>query len=440
MSIELYLDSARLGLMPPRAQRAHHDFVRLAAKEGASATVVDLLRGGFDCWPREFRRRYPDLGDWRGIGPLMQSVRALAGAPPAAEVFLATHSAPLMGLAARLLCRSCRVIVHTDLEWPPYIEILRAEARRQGRRLVLVPVRDLLPGNREWGDEIISYIVATYRQSGADGLFLTEVTHDGIRLPLARVVNALGLSGSSRFIVVDAAQALGHTPLDLESGPGDLYLAGCHKWIGSGLPLSLAIAPRGRTREQVREVADRLIAARHLDDPLLRLMKSLSAGILDGHGETVNLAPLISASAAISYHLGRADSAARRFEQRVVNASTLSVVASEWGWEPLLSPREYRSGILILRAKIEEARSEDADRLRGRFRRRGVSLSAYPNGILRASLPDRGWTDDGLGAICSAFLGVHEDLTRKGPRLCDGGNGVRVLAMQHTPRTLERRG
>ena len=32
--------------MPLRARRAHHDFVRLAAREGASAAVVDLLQGG----------------------------------------------------------------------------------------------------------------------------------------------------------------------------------------------------------------------------------------------------------------------------------------------------------------------------------------------------------------------------------------------------------
>ncbi len=128
MPTELYLDSARLGLMPPRARRAQHDFVRLVGREGASAAVTGLLRGGFDSWPRELRSRYPDLGDWRGIGPLLQAIRVLTGAPQAAEVFLSSHSAPLMWFAADLLCRTCRVILHTDLEWPPYLEILRAEA------------------------------------------------------------------------------------------------------------------------------------------------------------------------------------------------------------------------------------------------------------------------------------------------------------------------
>src|SRR4051794_14264293 len=148
MPTELYLDTARLGLMPPRARRAHHDFVRLVGREGASVAVSDLLREGFDSWPRDLRCRYPDLSDWRGVGPFLQALRDLMGAPHTAEVFLASHSAPLMELAARLLCRSCRVILHTDLEWPPYLEILRAETRRLGRSLVRIPVRELLIGDR----------------------------------------------------------------------------------------------------------------------------------------------------------------------------------------------------------------------------------------------------------------------------------------------------
>jgi hypothetical protein len=205
MPTGLYLDSARLGLMPPRAIRAHHDFVRLVGREGASAAVIDLLRGGFDGWPRDRRSRYPDLGDWRGVGPFLQSLRALTGAPPAAEVLVASHSAPLMGLAARLLCRTCRVILHTDLDWPPYLEILRATAMRHGRRLVGVPVRGLLMGERAPSSDLIERLAGIYHATGADGLFLTEVTHDGIRLPLARLVAALSAGRAPRFVVVDAA-------------------------------------------------------------------------------------------------------------------------------------------------------------------------------------------------------------------------------------------
>src|SRR5262245_27133802 len=213
MPTGLYLDSARLGLMPPRASRALHELVRLVGREGASSAVVDLLQGGFDGWPRTLRGRYPDLGDWRGLGPFLQAVRALTGAPVAAEVLLSSHSAPLMELAASLLCRACRVILHTDLDWPPYLEILRAEAARRGRRLVFVPVGEFLFEDLASGGDLIERLAAGYRRSGADGLYLTEITHHGVRLPATRVVRSLAGGGLPRFVVVDAAQVPGHAPL-----------------------------------------------------------------------------------------------------------------------------------------------------------------------------------------------------------------------------------
>ena len=248
MPTELYLDTARLGLMPPRARRAHHDFVRLISREGASAAVVEFLRSGFDSWPAAFRRRHPDLGDWRGIGPFLQAIRALTGAPPVAEVLLSGHSAPLMGLAARLLCRTCRAVFHTDLEWPPYLEILRAEAARFGRRLVGMKAREVLLRDRADAGELIARLMRGYRTSDADGLFFTEVTHDGIHLPVRRLVSSLSAFRAPRFVVVDAAQALGHTPLDLVTGPGDVYLAGCHKRVGRQLGALAQQGPRNGGR------------------------------------------------------------------------------------------------------------------------------------------------------------------------------------------------
>ena len=69
---ELYLDTARLGRMSLRAQRAHQDFLRLSSDEGGSALVEDLLRRGMDAWPDPFRRRYAGLVDWDGIAALKQ--------------------------------------------------------------------------------------------------------------------------------------------------------------------------------------------------------------------------------------------------------------------------------------------------------------------------------------------------------------------------------
>jgi hypothetical protein len=89
MPTELYLDTARLGRMVPRAQRSHQDFARLCGDEGGSAHVEDFLRRGPDAWPEPMRRRYPGLADWRGVAPLKQALRDLTGAPPGADVLLA---------------------------------------------------------------------------------------------------------------------------------------------------------------------------------------------------------------------------------------------------------------------------------------------------------------------------------------------------------------
>jgi selenocysteine lyase/cysteine desulfurase len=422
MPTGLFLDSARLGLMPTRASRALHDLVRLVGREGASSAVVDLLRGGFDGWPRTLRGRYPDLGDWRGLSPFLQAVRALTGAPAAAEILLSSHSAPLMELAAYLLCRACRVILHTDLDWPPYLEILRAEAARRGRRLVCVPVGEFLFEDLASGGDLIERLAAGYRRSGADGLYLTEITHHGVRLPATRVVRSLAGGGLPRFVVVDAAQVPGHAPLDLDSGPADLCLAGCHKWVGSGLPLSVAVAPKSRSRGFVRETADSLLDARRLEDPLFRFAGLLSGGDLERPGGTVNLAPLFTACAAVSVQLGRTESAAARFNRRLDSRRVLSVLAHEAGWEPVTVHPDLQSGILLMRARGEAARVP-ADRLRSCFRRHGVALTAFPGGIVRASLPETAWTEARQDVLLIAFRRVRLELGRGDLRGSSGAPG-----------------
>ena len=47
MPLRLYLDTARLGRMSPRAQRAQFDFVRLAVEEGCTLYWERFLRHGF---------------------------------------------------------------------------------------------------------------------------------------------------------------------------------------------------------------------------------------------------------------------------------------------------------------------------------------------------------------------------------------------------------
>lgn len=410
MPTGLYLDSARLGLMPPRARRAHHEFVRLVAREGASAAVVDLLRGGFDGWPRGLRGRHPDLADWRGIGSFRQSVRSLAGAPDGSDVLLASHSRPLMQLAARLLCLRCRAILHTDLEWPPYLEILRSFAARHGRRLIEVPLRRLLFEDHVDAAELVGKVAGAFRREGAEGALLTAVTHDGIRLPVGPLAASLGDGGRQRFLVIDAAQALGHAPLRLGADPGDLYLGGCHKWVGSGLPLSVAVMPNPRTLHLVREVVGALSRRGSWDDPLSAFVGELSGDRRAIAGGTVNLAPLFTAAAAVSAQLARADPADDRLARRLENARLLALAAGDTGWRPLSPHPDHRSGILMLQGPPGRAGARDAGPVREAFRRRGVTLTAYDGGLVRASLPDDCWGDAVIREFASVLHGTLLDV------------------------------
>ena len=130
---QLYLDTARLGRMSPRAQQAHVDFTRLAGEEGASWLFERFLRDGSDAGSDSFQSRYPGLACWKGVGTLKQDLRSLAGSDPELPVLMVNRSAQLMRFAARLLFQQCRNVLITDLVWPPYQKILEEEARRAGR-------------------------------------------------------------------------------------------------------------------------------------------------------------------------------------------------------------------------------------------------------------------------------------------------------------------
>ena len=71
----LYLDTARLGLMSPSAQRVHSDFIRLAGEEAGSVYMDEFLCRGTDDWPSWLQRRYPQLNAWQGVARLKSQLK-----------------------------------------------------------------------------------------------------------------------------------------------------------------------------------------------------------------------------------------------------------------------------------------------------------------------------------------------------------------------------
>lgn len=255
MSDPLYLDTARLGRMSPAAQRADRALVALAAAEGNSAYFERFVRHGMSGTAVAADPRYAGLADWAGVGELKQTLRALAGHRSDLPVLVAHRTAQLMKLAARALFHSCRNVLVTDLGWPGYHDILKREAVRASRCVTGVELREgVLPGRIREG-ELIDRVCAAFGRARCDGLFLSAVSNWGVRLPVERIVRRLEAAHRVWFVVVDGAQEFCHTSGRLETEYCDLYLTGCHKWLGAYHPMGLGYYGRLRSRRALDELA-----------------------------------------------------------------------------------------------------------------------------------------------------------------------------------------
>jgi hypothetical protein len=76
--------------------------------------------------------------------------------------------------------------------------------------------------------------------------------------------------------------------------------------------------------------------------------------------------------------------------RRLDSLAAAAGVAAASGWQPLLPPPAFRTGILLLQAEREEKRGQSATELRHGFSERGVALTAYDGGMARLSMPG-GW-------------------------------------------------
>jgi Aminotransferase class-V len=389
--------------MTPRAQQAHFDFTRLAGEEGGSVFFERFLERGADAWPGRTADRYPGLSDWKGVRSLKESLRKLAGGRADLPVLLANRSAELMRLAARLLFRSCRNVLTTDLGWPRYHDILLSERGRPNRAVTTVRVRDALLRGQCTEDEAVARVCGEYVHQGCDGLFLTAVSNLGVRLPVERVVRAVEAAAQVWFVVIDGAQDFCHVSADLRNEYCDLYLAGCHKWLGAYHPMGLGFYGRRRSRSVIETLLSQLLRAGELNDPLLQFSTRLEAGAQDDVGETVNLSSLFSCQGAVADApgMGRPTSL---LTSRLENQDQAAGVAESTGWRPLLPCPALRTGILLLEAARDAKRKAvSAAEVRSAFYRQGVALTAYEEGMIRLSMPEAGWGPGELDHLAAAL-------------------------------------
>ena len=387
MPTSVYLDTARFGQMCPQARQADRDFARLASEEGCTAYFDRFLRCGFFALPQRFQSRYAGLYDWAGIRGLKRDLIQLAGLPLDRDVFVASRSACLVELASRLLCERCQNILVTDMLWPAYLSILQRASQRSGRRITVVRIRNSVLCEGTTASEVADRIAAEYERESCDGLFLSAVTFQGIRLPLVELLRKLPCR--PRFAVLDAAQGFNHVPVSKMAQHFDLILSGCHKWLRAHHPLGFAFCGRKETQGFVDQAVRRQCQQRSVGDPLLRFTEQLVDESTDGYSETVNLAPLFTAQAAVRRAIRGVKSRLERLRSQVANADRLIDAAGCTCWRPVRLAPELRSGIQLLQATSASTRLTSPEQIRGKFLRHGVALTTYDGGLIRTSLPSK---------------------------------------------------
>ena len=394
----LYLDYARFGLATPSAQMALTDFGRLTTEVGFSLYYQQFLQHGFDAFPQKFQCRYGGLKHWQGVGEFKRRIAELAGLSQT-QVFLASRSSELMKLAARLLTRHCRRILVSDLAWPGFMRLLGSKVCRSESVTIAVPLRDAILHESATAGDVVDIVVASFLLSDCDGLFLPAISHDGISLPLGSILKRLREIKPGAFLVVDGAQHFAHVPKMVPQAC-DFYITGAHKWLRGGSPLGIGLAPR------IDSLSRAWRAGARSRDPLFEFISGLETDALESFSETVNLAPLFSARAALADHL-RSDSALKEsFGNRVHNVHQVAAAAADVGWRVQAAYGRHDSGILRLRAPSITHVACSKGRYERLFAEAGLTVTCYEGGVVRLSMPDVLLSDSQVEQIASALHSV----------------------------------
>jgi hypothetical protein len=85
------------------------------------------------------------------------------------------------------------------------------------------------------------------------------------------------------------------------------------------------------------------------------------------------------------------------------NRKILTKTATASGWNIVSPQPEFSSRIMLLQSCRAAARRSHPDDLRRRFLTSNVAITAYRNGIVRASLPDTHFDAEHMAAIETVF-------------------------------------
>jgi hypothetical protein len=384
MHTGLYLDTARLGRMCLAAQMAEHDFAKLASQGGCSLYFDRFLKTGYRALPARLRRSLRHLNSWNGVSAFRKQLCQFVGLSDSCRVLVASRSTNLMNFAAQVLFDRCPCVLTTDMAWPPYLDILRQAAAHTNRKLVIVPLTRLVLEEAANQEAVVSRLLGAYNHYRCEGVFLSDVTYLGVRLPISKLIRSISQHAQPDCVVIDGAQALNHRPLNLSELPFNIYLAGAHKWLQGYHPLGVAFCSaevRGRSPASDSEPSS------VLNDPLLDFCEFVADGAPQHFCETVDVTPLLTTAAALAEMTRRSQSFPFLWESRIWNAQLVADALPSRSWTVKSICDSMKSQAILIQAHPRKVRAACPHRVRTAVQKAGVTLSTYPDGLLRLSLP-----------------------------------------------------
>lgn len=246
-------------------------------------------------------------------------------------------------------------------------------------------------------DELVVSIAKAYRERQCDGVYLPVVSHDGIRLPVNRILQALKANRPVKFAVADASQAVAHVPDDLGVGECDVVISGTHKWLEAGMPMGVAF---------LSPLAEWALKGFALDDALCRFTNQLTGFRFPAPMETVNVWPLLSCAGALA-SCPQPVEIRRRFLGRLNNAAHLAKVLGGSGWTLQLPESSLRSGIVLVRSPGKLPKLVEL------FADRGIALTALGKHTVRLTLPSEPFSIENSTFLADAFGQLTSEASRE---------------------------
>ncbi len=155
------------------------------------------------------------------LAAIRQNAATLVGCPPEELGFASTTFSIWTSIVSRLSIKGKRLLIAPH-EWGENIAALKILAANTGATLeVLPPLALKEPDLSAWAARI---------DDNTAGIFVPMVTSiAGHRYPV-EAIGALPRPPGCKF-VIDAAQALGQTPIDISKLSCDVLVATCRKWL-----------------------------------------------------------------------------------------------------------------------------------------------------------------------------------------------------------------